>query len=89
MRVLLCHSYYQCRGGEDVSFEQEADLLEGAGHDVLRFTKRNDAVAAMGAAELAVRTVWNRSVARELAICWSVGCLPSSSVPPRVEIESE
>jgi glycosyltransferase involved in cell wall biosynthesis len=39
LKVLLIHSYYQYRGGEDVVFERETSLLKDAGYDVaeLRF----------------------------------------------------
>src|SRR4029078_1109886 len=47
MRILLCHNYYQQRGGEDESFEAEASLLEARGHDVVRYTVHNDSVEHM------------------------------------------
>ena len=34
MKVLVAHNYYKLRGGEDVVFESEVDLLSGAGHEV-------------------------------------------------------
>ncbi len=36
MKVLLCHTYYQQRGGEDEVFDDEATLLEACGHEVVR-----------------------------------------------------
>lgn len=32
MRVLIAHNAYKIRGGEDVVFEGETDLLTGGGH---------------------------------------------------------
>ena len=60
MKVLLCHNYYQQRGGEDESFEAEARALEEFGHEVVRYTRHNDAVADMGRLEVAVKTLWNK-----------------------------
>jgi len=66
MRLLLCHAHYQQRGGEDHSFEDEARLLESRGHEVVRYTLHNDAINEMGRVGIAVRTVWNHRVYREL-----------------------
>ncbi len=59
MKILLCHNYYQQRGGEDECFEEEARLLEARGHAVVRFTRHNGAVDAMGRGEVARKTLWN------------------------------
>jgi glycosyltransferase involved in cell wall biosynthesis len=66
MKVLLCHNYYQQRGGEDASFDAEAWLLEAHGHEVVRYTCHNDEVRTLGRIALARRTVWNGSAAREI-----------------------
>lgn len=59
MRILLAHNYYQQPGGEDRVFEDEARLLERHGHEVVRFVVQNDAVEAMGKAQLVRATLWN------------------------------
>jgi glycosyltransferase involved in cell wall biosynthesis len=41
MRILLVHNYYTVRGGEDAVFENERDMLERAGHEVLTYTAHN------------------------------------------------
>ncbi|HUH13341.1 MAG TPA: glycosyltransferase, partial [Longimicrobiales bacterium] len=64
--VVLVHNRYLERGGEDVVFEAEADLLEGRGHRVLRFEADNRDVAALGPLRLAARTVWSRGSYRAL-----------------------
>ncbi len=66
MKVLLCHNYYQQRGGEDVSFDAEADLLESHGHRVLRFVRHNDEITRRSRLTVAGQTLWSRSAAREL-----------------------
>lgn len=67
MKVLLCHTYYTQRGGEDRSFEEERDLLQNAGHDVLQYVRRNDDLNAMGRPAQVAATLWNRRAAREVA----------------------
>jgi glycosyltransferase involved in cell wall biosynthesis len=62
MKILLCHNYYQQPGGEDQSFAAEGRLLESRGHDVLRFTLHNDAVAGLSKLGVARRTFWNSEV---------------------------
>jgi glycosyltransferase involved in cell wall biosynthesis len=66
MKVLLCHNYYQQRGGEDESFAAEANLLESRGHAVLRYTLHNDAIDGMSRLDLARKTLFNREVYAEL-----------------------
>ncbi|MFO0928103.1 MAG: glycosyltransferase [Gemmataceae bacterium] len=66
MKVLLCHTFYQQQGGEDVSFAAEADLLERCGHEVIRYTRHNDALSGMSRIGAAWRTFWNGAVYREV-----------------------
>jgi glycosyltransferase involved in cell wall biosynthesis len=66
MKLLLIHNYYQQRGGEDVVFEAEADLLEAHGHHVLRYQARNDGLDQVSGWSLARRTVYNERTHREL-----------------------
>ena len=42
MRILLVHNFYKYSGGEDQVFENERKLLQGNGHQVFTFTKRNE-----------------------------------------------
>jgi glycosyltransferase involved in cell wall biosynthesis len=67
MRILLCHAYYQQSGGEDQSFEAEADLLESRGHEVRRYTLRNEVIEGMSRLAVAAKTLWNRTTHRELS----------------------
>jgi glycosyltransferase involved in cell wall biosynthesis len=66
MRIVICHNFYQQAGGEDRVFADEVELLTARGHDVVTFTKHNDAVAAGRPWTLAAQTVWNSHSAREL-----------------------
>lgn len=66
LKVLLCHTYYQQRGGEDESFEAEAALLEARGHQTVRFTRHNDEIAAMSGLTIARKAIWNGAVHDEL-----------------------
>jgi glycosyltransferase involved in cell wall biosynthesis len=67
MKILLCHSYYIQRGGEDRSFEEERELLVAAGHDVIEYVRNNDELQDMGAMATASKTLWNRRAAADMA----------------------
>lgn len=64
--VLVCHNHYQQPGGEDQAFADETALLEGAGHEVVRFTLHNDAIGQLGALKAARAAIWNGASYREL-----------------------
>ncbi|MES5487709.1 glycosyltransferase [Bradyrhizobium sp. INPA03-11B] len=49
MKILVAHNRYQGRGGEDVVFEAEVDLLRGAGHSVETLTVSNEAINSLAA----------------------------------------
>jgi len=66
MRLVMCHNYYQRRGGEDQSFEDEARLLEDHGHEVIRYTLHNDLLKDRNKFDVAWRTLWNPTTRREL-----------------------
>jgi glycosyltransferase involved in cell wall biosynthesis len=67
MKVLLCHTSYTQRGGEDRSFEEERELLIANGCRVVEYVRRNDAMHEMGSLKALATTMWNREAARELA----------------------
>ncbi len=66
MKILLCHNYYQQRGGEDESFVAEAAMLEAHGHEVLQFTLHNDSIKTANLLTTATQTWWNQQVYRKL-----------------------
>ena len=66
MRVLLVHDYYRLQGGEDLTYEAEADLLESRGHEVQRFTADNRDVDRRSRLRLACDTVWSRAAFADL-----------------------
>ena len=66
MKVLLVHNYYQQPGGEDLAFQDEADLLAEKGHQVFRYSLHNDAVRNLHQIELFKATIWNSAVYRRL-----------------------
>jgi glycosyltransferase involved in cell wall biosynthesis len=51
MKILLVHNTYQQAGGEDVVFEQERQLLERNGHQVLTYVRSNHELDAQSAAK--------------------------------------
>lgn len=63
MRILLIHSYYRQKGGEDVVFEQEFELLKKS-QDVIAITFRNFS-AWHGAAQF-LGSIWNIRAARKI-----------------------
>jgi glycosyltransferase involved in cell wall biosynthesis len=65
MKVLLCHTYYLQRGGEDCCFEEERDLLRAHGHEVVEYVRRNDELMKLKPLAIAATTLWNRRVVRE------------------------
>ena len=67
LRIVVCHNYYQQRGGEDQVFEDEVDLLRSYGHHVVPFTRRSTDISTITSLSTAAGAVWNRPVARELA----------------------
>jgi glycosyltransferase involved in cell wall biosynthesis len=67
MKVLLCHTYYMQRGGEDRSFEEERELLLANGHRVVEYIRRNDELVGMRPLLAASKTLWNRQAAREVS----------------------
>ena len=56
----MVHNYYQQPGGEDRVASAEAELLQNNGHEVLWYTKHNDAIENMNALSVATATIWNR-----------------------------
>jgi glycosyltransferase involved in cell wall biosynthesis len=66
--VLLLHNRYRQRGGEDVMFEAESELLERHGHRVARLVVDSstipEAMTVRDQVGLAARTVWSRAAAR-------------------------
>ena len=66
MKILLCHNHYQQRGGEDLSFASEADLLQARGHDVIRHTVHNDVLEQTSRLRAAAGTLWNRQSYRSV-----------------------
>lgn len=68
MKVLLCHAYYyNQRGGEDRSFEEERELLVANGHEVIEYVRRNEELVGVSRLQAAATAVWNRSAARDVA----------------------
>lgn len=65
--VLCAHNYYRARGGEDVAFEGEAELLAARGHQVLRFEVSSRAIVGLkGRGRAAMDALWSRRTYREI-----------------------
>jgi glycosyltransferase involved in cell wall biosynthesis len=69
LKVLLVHNRYRQLGGEDGVFFAERELLAGAGHHVIEYTRHSDEIVLnglAGRARLGVETVWSRKAYGEL-----------------------
>ncbi|MDH3520351.1 MAG: glycosyltransferase family 4 protein [Myxococcales bacterium] len=69
MRVGLFHNHYIYRGGEDVAFELEAELLAKAGHEVhaLAVDNRDEiGASSLGALRAGLRARWNPDTLRRV-----------------------
>lgn len=60
MRIVYCHNYYRHRGGEDVSFESDVEMLRSEGHEVVVFTRDNADMESGRPVTNAVKSLWNR-----------------------------
>jgi glycosyltransferase involved in cell wall biosynthesis len=71
MKILLVHNTYQDRGGEDVVFVQERQLLESGGHQVVEYQRHNSEIkqySKLRKISLLGRTVWAADSNRELGV---------------------
>jgi glycosyltransferase involved in cell wall biosynthesis len=70
MKILLVHNSYQQLGGEDVVFNQERQLLDRAGHEVLTYCRSNGEIAGYSPLKLLAlvgQMTWARDSRREIA----------------------
>jgi len=68
MKILLVHNRYQQAGGEDVVFQQEHNLLERMGNEVLVYCRSNSDVGSYSGVKklsLLKRTIWSSETYRE------------------------
>ena len=59
MKILTVHNSYQQPGGEDEVFRQEANLLAGHGHEVVRYQASNEDLHGQSPVQLAANTVFS------------------------------
>lgn len=67
MRILLVHNYYQQTGGEDVVVEAETGLLCKHGHTVELYSRHNDELIDIKAAQAALDTIWSIRTSNEIS----------------------
>ncbi|MDQ9169718.1 glycosyltransferase family 4 protein [Oxalobacteraceae bacterium R-40] len=65
-RVLVVHNRYQQRGGEDIVFDSEVELLRSRGHTVEIYSRDNSHINELSKAELALNTVWSLRTTADL-----------------------
>ncbi len=66
MKIVYCHNYYRNRGGEDVSFESDLELLRNEGHEVIPFTRHNDDIDDASKWKMTLQSFWNRETYRDM-----------------------
>jgi glycosyltransferase involved in cell wall biosynthesis len=67
--ILLVHNYYQQKGGEDVVFSSERDLLINAGHDVITYERHNGEIlnySSFQKIKFSYQTIWGGNTLKEL-----------------------
>lgn len=64
--MLVVHTKYRQRGGEDVVVDMERRLLQDAGHEVLPLMFDNAEFVKRSHVDVALNTVWNRTAARRV-----------------------
>lgn len=70
MKIIFVHNSYQQRGGEDVVFEQEVELLRSHGHAVVVYRRSNSEIYGhprLHQMVLAKRTIWASDTRDEIA----------------------
>ena len=60
MRVLMAHTRYKIRGGEDECFDAEVQMLREMGVEVELFEDDNQRISEMGKLTVARSTVWSK-----------------------------
>ena len=66
MKVLLLHNSYQQRGGEELCFEAERDLLRERGHRVSEHVVENHSIRPGHLALTGLKAVWNQNEYRRV-----------------------
>jgi len=70
MKIVIVHNKYKQQGGEDVVFDQERQLLERAGHDVVAYCRSNfetDGYTGVKRLALLQKAVWSGDTYREFS----------------------
>src|SRR5216684_1739453 len=70
MKIIFIHNSYQQRGGEDVIFEQEVELLKSHGHAVVVYRRSNSEIHGYPRLRhlvLVKRTIWASDTREEVA----------------------
>lgn len=70
MKVLLIHNEYRQHGGEEVVVEQERQLLQQAGHQVVHYRRSNqetEGISGLGQLSLIKKIVWASDARQDVA----------------------
>lgn len=67
LKILVAHSAYRQRGGEDVAVEAEIDLLRSLGHEVSEYRRDNKSIDSANRLGLLQQTIWSRPATRAIS----------------------
>ncbi len=71
MKILLIHNEYRQPGGEEVVVEQERQLLQQAGHQVVHYRRSNvetEGISGLGQLSLVKKIVWASDARQDVAL---------------------
>jgi glycosyltransferase involved in cell wall biosynthesis len=77
MRIVLVHNTYRLAGGEEVVFESEKRLLEGAGHTVIPYVRSNmelNDTSLVDRIGIASRMIWSQEARHSFAALLDTEC---------------
>jgi glycosyltransferase involved in cell wall biosynthesis len=68
LTILMVHNRHLVPGGEDVVYQNEKQLLESYGHNVVGYELDNRVIEHIGRFWTAVRTIWSQQTYREIRV---------------------
>ncbi len=71
MKILMVHTRYLERGGEDETTDIETAMLRQRGHDVVLYEETNERIAQLGLIRTASRTIWSAETRRRMGVVLS------------------
>lgn len=67
MKIIVAHNRYHYRGGEDTVVDAEVSLLREHGHEVMLYSRDNNELSNMHAANAALAAIWSHQTEKDIA----------------------